>query len=228
MGIDMKRSERTVSFDPSSEHTTAAREVRLQQRSSLDNFVIPGRTRLPSSNSTIYTDPSQDPTNIQIAQALLDQSNMGRVRRAPININGNGRALTPSGSPRVSRSRGHRRHRSNTQSSRAYNHQDDITFSPSHQRASQGSQELLHSSRNNAVQDQSDGPSDLQDSQHLRRTPSTAWRRCGQKQISRSSLNPSSKAASEFARAEYNLKALQHGFPPLPVNIDGEFMRLFV
>lgn len=60
--IDMQHSKSHGSF--SSGHTSLITRQRPRARSSLDTFVIPGRTRIPSSKP--------DPIDIQIAETLLN------------------------------------------------------------------------------------------------------------------------------------------------------------
>ena len=76
--INMQKSQSIFSFRPRYQQT----ESRSQHRSSLDTFIIPGRTRLPSSETSQSSLPHQDAMNLQIAESLLKHRIMSRSRRA--------------------------------------------------------------------------------------------------------------------------------------------------
>ena len=96
----MQKSKSIFSFRPKPQHT----ESRSQRRSSLDTFVIPGRTRLPSSETSQSSLPSQDAINIKIAQTLINhrvilQSQLPPMRRPPHHSEGGSYAPVPQRSP---------------------------------------------------------------------------------------------------------------------------------
>ena len=69
----MQKSKSLVSFGPNVKHievTQRPRAPQTRKKSSLDTLVIPGRTRLPSSQS------SSEATDILIAQQLLNHGTM--------------------------------------------------------------------------------------------------------------------------------------------------------
>ena len=72
----MQKSKSSVSFGPTTEHIDLTGQVRSQRRSSLDRFVIHGRTRFPSSETSKSSISLQDATNMRIAQTLLNYRDM--------------------------------------------------------------------------------------------------------------------------------------------------------
>lgn len=62
----MQRSKTCAHFATSEQQRQASTQTRAQRRSSLDTFVIPGRTRLPSSKASTF--------DLQVTQELLNSS----------------------------------------------------------------------------------------------------------------------------------------------------------
>ena len=62
----MQHSKSFAQFVPSEQQRQASTQTRARRRSSLDTFVIPGRTRLPSSRASTF--------DLHVAQGLLNSS----------------------------------------------------------------------------------------------------------------------------------------------------------
>lgn len=62
----MQHSKSFAQFVPSEQQRQASTQTRARRRSSLDTFVIPGRTRLPSSKTTTF--------DLHVTQGLLNSS----------------------------------------------------------------------------------------------------------------------------------------------------------
>ena len=62
----MQHSKSWAPFAPFEQHKQASTQTRAQRRSSLDTFLIPGRTRLPSSKASTF--------DLQVTQELLNSS----------------------------------------------------------------------------------------------------------------------------------------------------------
>ena len=69
----MQISKSFANFGPPENQRKASTHTRAQRRSSLDTFVIPGRTRLPSSKASAF--------DLQVARTLLDSSLIQSPRR---------------------------------------------------------------------------------------------------------------------------------------------------
>ena len=69
----MQLSKSFANFGPPENQRKASTHTRAQRRSSLDTFVIPGRTRLPSSKASTF--------DLQVTQTLLDSSLIRSPRR---------------------------------------------------------------------------------------------------------------------------------------------------
>ena len=69
----MQHSKSFVHFAPSEQQRQASTQTRAQRRSSLDTFVIPGRTRLPSSKASTF--------DLQVTQGLLNSSLLQSPRK---------------------------------------------------------------------------------------------------------------------------------------------------
>jgi len=241
----MQKSNRTLSFGPSTEHTKVTREVRSRPRSSLDTFVISGRTRLPSSRTSILTDSSQDATNIQIAQTLLDRGARPRSRQPPIsavprNSLGGSREFAQR-SP-ISRSGSGRHTMAHPTTPRRIKRQgvfmgtptnhnyDVISISPRRRTEAPAPQATPHHSvtdlAEDPFQDQTDGPNDTAGSRQVSRMASMSWSSISQRNISNSSASTQASRASDY-RHDYNVLAEDHGLPLLSSDLSGTFVSLF-
>lgn len=69
----MQHSKSFAQFVPSEQQRQASTQTRAQRRSSLDTFVIPGRTRLPSSKASTF--------DLQITQGLLNSGPLQPSRK---------------------------------------------------------------------------------------------------------------------------------------------------
>ena len=69
----MQHSKSFAHFAPSEQQRQASTQIRARRRSSLDTFVIPGRTRLPSSKASTF--------DLQVTQGLLNPSLLKSPRR---------------------------------------------------------------------------------------------------------------------------------------------------
>ncbi len=69
----MQHSKSFVHFAPSDQQRQASTQTRAQRRSSLDTFIIPGRTRLPSSKASTF--------DLHVTQGLLDSSLLRSSRK---------------------------------------------------------------------------------------------------------------------------------------------------
>ena len=74
----MKSSKSSGSFTNAAEYIEVAQRARPRARSSLDTFVIPGRTRLPSSKSS-----QPESVDIQITQNLLNHDSVVSSKLSP-------------------------------------------------------------------------------------------------------------------------------------------------
>lgn len=228
--------------------------MRSQRRSSLDTFVIPGRTRLPSSRTSKSSLSSQDATNIQIAQTLLDHSMMPRsrpprVEPAPHHAGGGGliSRLRPSPTPRpggrrltrFTRRHDHispqftprpQRQSGMIQPAPRYSDQDASILPRHRTRETQTPQTIPHLSvtdtTDDPFEDQTDGPGDADGSRHLSRMTSTTFSMASHRLVSDSSASSGASRASDF-RHEFNTLAEQHGLPLLTGSsgYNGKFMK---
>ena len=69
----MQHSKSFAQFGPSEQQRQASTQTRARRRSSLDTFVIPGRTRLPSSKASTF--------DLHVTQGLLNSSLLKSPRR---------------------------------------------------------------------------------------------------------------------------------------------------
>lgn len=238
----MQKSKSTLSFAPTTEHTEFARDTKPQRRSSLDTFVIPGRTRLPSSKT------SQDATDIQVAQALLNHTLLLQHSRKPTPISpmaargahgkrllarepGGGYsslfqhdilrdppphwALGPDVPPRL-------------QPHLSGQDPEVIIISP-HRRAQtaapQAMPQVFVTSTKAAdteltYENTYDGTNDRSDKEPVSRMTSMTWSTVSQRVLSDSSGSSHVSRATEF-KHEYNELAERHGLPPLTGESEG-------
>ena len=234
-----------LSFEPTPEHIRAAREARLDRHSSLDRFVIPGRTRLPSSKTSISSFSSLDPTNIQIAQRLLEQSvspsshpaSMGflsfmakrrgvdqEIRRSPPQHSSSGSSTlaldTTSHPSKYSTS-----HRSASGS----DYQDDIRIPPHRRPEARCAGAIPHLPATSAITEDpedpfrlpTDGPSDGAEACHPSSIVSGSWPTMSGFATSNYSSDSEPSKTTNF-KSDYDTLARMVGLPPLSDDLSGK------
>lgn len=241
----MQKSKSTVSFAPTFEHTEFARRTRSRRRSSLDTFVIPGRTRLPSSKS------SQDATDIQVAEALLDHSLLLQQSKQQ---NSSDMMAATSFPERGLPSRNSSSEYSNYQHSmnhdisreppppwargpgidprlqpRSHRHAPEVIAIPPHRRTQTTVPQMkprMFVATSEATDLEPtyskwyDGATDRSDKAPVSRMTSMTWSTVSQRVLSNSSGSSHASRASEF-KHEYNELAERHGLPPMTGESEG-------
>lgn len=230
----MQKSKSIFSFAPTTEHTEVSSQARFRRRSSLDRFVIPGRTRLPSSETSKSSISSQDATDFQIAQALLNRRNMPPSMPASIKPNPHisdrsryelvpqkpppsmygswQHTIDPHSTPRPVTRRG--RH----QPSQIPSNEQFITIVPHRGAETRAPRTMPHRSVMDTTADlsqhQTDGLGDTAPLRHIQSAASMSWSHISRRGVSNSSGGSLASRASELRR-DYNILAENHGFSPL-------------
>ena len=236
----MQKSKSILSFGSASEQNKVIHKSRSQSRSSLDTFVIPGRTRLPSSKMSTST---QNPADLRIVQNLLSHGVMTRAKQAPIrsvpsNSDNGGNDYRSDRVPRSRSGSGRHTIAPPTVPSRIKN--SPTIQSPSPITTKRVNVSSLHrhtepdidrttphlSLTENTVDPdhcQTDGPDDADDSGRVSRMTSTTWSTVSHRVFSDSSDSSRISKASEF-RLEYNTLAEKHGFSLLTGEYHGSIL----
>jgi hypothetical protein len=218
----MQKSKSINSFAPTTEHTEFIQGTRSQRRSSLDTFVIPGRTRLPSSQS------SQNATDIQVAQALLNhRSGRHSIKMAAREAQGRTvlaceHSSTPITYANLLQST-HGGSDVNTRLPPSRGSGPNILVIPPHRRSimevPQAPPELFMATTTatNTEADYGntyDGANDNNQTGKVSRMTSMTWSTVSQRVYSDSSGSSRASRVSEF-KQEYNGLAKKHGLPTL-------------
>ncbi len=224
----MQKSKSINSFAPTSEHTEFSRGSRSQRRSSLDTFVIPGRTRLPSSQS------SQNATDIQVAQALLNH-NLGQrsIKMAARGAQGRKALAQEHSSTPITYANllqsAQGRSDVNTRLPPSRGSGLEVLVVPPHRRhrteVSQVTPQLFVATTTAANTDPVygktyDGANDSNQIGHVSRMTSMTWSTVSQRVFSESSGSSRASRVSEFKK-EYNELAEKHGLPTLTGESEG-------
>jgi len=220
----MQKSKSINSLAPTTEHTEFIRRTRSprHRRSSFDTFVIPGRTRLPSSKS------SQDSTDIQVAQALLNH-NLGQQSSRMAARGAQGRKVlahehssTPTAYANLPQST-HLGPDVNTRLPPSSGSGPEILIISPHRRSktevSQATPQLFvtatTATKTEPVSGKTyDGVNDSNEAGNVSRMTSMTWSTVSQRVFSESSGSSRASRALEF-KQEYNDLAEQHGLPTL-------------
>lgn len=224
----MQKLKSINSSAPTTEHTEFIRGTRSQRRSSLDTFVIPGRTRLPSSQS------SQNATDIQVAQALLNH-NLGQQSIKMAARGAQGRKVlahehssTPVTYTNLLQST-HRVSDVNTRLPPSRGSGPEILVVSPHRRSKT---EVLQATPQHFVTTTTaaetepvygktyDGANDSNHTGNVSRMTSMTWSTVSQRVFSESSGSSRASRASEF-KQEYNDLAKKHGLPTLTGGSEG-------
>ena len=197
---------------------------RIRHRSSLDTFVIPGRTRVPSSRIGL-----PEPMDIQIAQGLLNSDSAKVSEKKSHRVEKYG-WLAPKGrkSP-VSKGKA----RSNEETSiptslKKYTYRPkkapltfigrELLVVPQQKQHTQHHDEVPQH-REHLLQAYEDRPRDSFDGAQSdgSRATSTSWSTISHRIISISSNNAQNRASLKSVE-QYNVLALKHGLSPLALN----------
>lgn len=220
----MQKSKSLLSFGPSNKKSEVGQEPRSRRRSSLDTFVIPGRTRLPSSKS------SADATDILIAQQLLNHSTMQNPNIAdrPTSawLDAAQRLQEHSPTPRSGSGRHRISPQKKLQRTPRLGSKEVISLGP-HRRPRQcmprsQSHVLFATATEDPIHGITyDGTNEVSGSGHASRMSSMTWSTVSHRVFSNSSESSRGSRASEFM-VEYNDLAEKHGLPQLTGENSGE------
>lgn len=226
----MQYSKSFAHFAPSEQQRQASTQTRARRRSSLDTFVIPSRTRLPSSKASTF--------DLQVTQGLLN-SNLHRSPRRNM-TSAESHAWLPETSPAGCMPR---RGASSGQSDPLHHKvRPDIVKRPPprfggrevivvppqrprphvHQSATQPLTSTFP--QEHADVETYDGVDDLVT---VSRLTSTTWSTVSHRLFSDSSGSSRSMGAAYY-RDEYNKLAEKHGLPRLEVALDGTLRSCFI
>lgn len=228
------------------EHVQLTNSQRARRRSSLDTFVIPGRTRIPSSKASKHSETGV--TDFLITQGLLHHSmmqipNQQQPSVPKIQYQGRGtwsRTGAAKSSPRSEGQSG-----SNKIQSRLSRVRPELVTHPPPRYGSRGHLQVPHQLPQSAVAETADmvvtrivpqghptyqefpkaqsfdGPNESNDSVHAAsRTTSMTWS-YSQRDFSASSTSSQRSGASQYL-AEYNKLAEKHGLRPIPQASSGK------
>ena len=226
----MQYSKSFAYFPPSEQQRQASTQTRARRRSSLDTFVIPGRTRLPSSKASTF--------DLQVTQGLLN-SHIHRPPRRNM-TSAESHEWSPATSPAGCLPR--RGANSGPSGPLHYRVRPDIVKRPPprfggreviivppqrprphvHQPAPHALAPI--SSQEHANMQTYDG---ADDSVTESRLTSTTWSTVSHRLFSGSSGSSRTMGASYY-RDEYNKLAEKHGLPPLEAALDGMSRSFFI
>ncbi len=197
---------------------------RFRHRSSLDTFVIPGRTRVPSSRVGL-----PEPMDIQIAQGLLNPDSVKVPEKQSHRVEKHGWLAPRARKSPMSKGKA----RSNDETSvptslNRYTHKSrkapltfigrELLVVPQHKQHTQQHGKVLQD-REHLLQAYEDVPRDSFDGAQSdgSRVTSTTWSTISHRIFSNSSSNAQNRASSKSVE-EYNVLALKHGLSPLALN----------
>ena len=220
----MQYSKSFAHFAPSEQQRQNSTQTRAQRRSSLDTFVIPGRTRLPSSkastfdlqvtegllNSDLVRPPRQNMTSAESLESSLETSPSGCLSRRGANSGTSG-ALHHRGRPEFVRRPPPR-----------FGGREVIIVPPQrprppvHKPAPQALAPTLQQERANM--ETYDGADDSFTGSRL---TSKTWSTVSHRIYSDSSGSSRTMGPSQY-RDEYNKLAEKHGIPRLEAALDGK------
>ena len=193
--------------------------TRIQRRSSLDTFVIPGRTRLPSSKVS-----QPEPMDVQIAQGLLNPHSLGVPKKHSHRADRPGwlapkskKSPIAKGKPRsneeTSVSTSTRKLMSKPKKKPVRFASRETMVDPQHNRLPQH-QDSVPPSRETWLQTSQDDPINRADGPQSEgsRVTSTTWSTISHRIFSNSSGGSQNRGSSKPVE-EYNAIALKHGLP---------------
>ena len=226
----MQYSKSFAYFAPSEQQRQASTQARARRRSSLDTFVIPGRTRLPSSKASTF--------DLQVTQGLLDSHVHRPPRRNMTSVESHewSPATSPTGCiPRRGANSGpsgqlHHRVRPDVvrRPPPRFGGREVIVVPPQrprhhvHQPAPQALAPI--SPQEHANMQTYDG---ADDSVTESRLTSTTWSTVSHRLFSGSSGSSRTMGASYY-RDEYNKLAEKHGLPHLESSLNGMSRRFLI
>ncbi len=196
---------------------------RIRHRSSLDTFVIPGRTRMPSSKVS-----QPEPMDIQIAQGLLNANTLKVPNKQSHRVEKHG-WLAPK-SKKSSMLKGKARsneenpvpaspkeHKNKSKKASLKFAGREIVIVPRNDQHDQHN-DLVSRSQEHQLQVREDDPRDSFDGPPSEgsRATSTTWSTISHRIFSNSSGNSQNRSSPKSVE-EYNLLALRHGLPQFAV-----------
>ena len=226
----MQYSKSFAYFAPSEQQRQASTQTRAQRRSSLDTFVIPGRTRLPSSKASTF--------DLQVTKELLNPNLLRPPRRnmTSAEIHAWSPEPSPAGCmPRMGASSGpsgplHHRVRPDIvkRPPPRFGGREVIIVPPQRPRppVPQPSPQALAPtlSHEHAEVEKYDGADDLVTESRL---TSTTWSTVSHRLFSGSSGSSRTMGASYY-RDEYNRLAEKHGLARLEAALGGKSPSIFI
>ena len=221
----MQYSKSFAHFAPSEQQRQASTQTRARRRSSLDTFVIPGRTRLPSSKASAF--------DLQVTQGLLNPNLLGPPKSNMTSAENF--ELSPETSPAGCMPR----RGASSGSSGPLHHKvrPDIVKRPAPRfggreviivRSQRSRPHVHHPGPQATVQILSQEHTNVQpydgadDSPPESRLTSTTWSTVSHRIFTDSSGSSRTMGASYY-RDEYNKLAERHGLPRLEATLDGMF-----